>query len=436
MSLTFFCSSLGRGASRFSCVRIKLLAMALIGLLGSGCGGGGGGDDALGDVPSGCADWPDLYELPAADSHSNIKSVIVINDCSLIVAGYDRSTHASEPEGDSRGFIRKLELNGDGEISEQWTYWLNTEGTDAVLNLTQSGREFLFLGVTTGTLPGQQSHGKKDVVAGRLDALGSLVSIAQLGTERPNVPLKWLRLSTGELFLVGSDEPFVPTNYVDRWEDPWIASVTEHETGFSVNWWQNADTDQQDIYSAAASFGSYLLLARTTFSGSLAGVSIEALDSGGAVTWQRQLSRSAHDHISEIAVDGDDGLLAFGTTYQQLGDKTFGGGDYFLQRMNVETGDENWTRQWGDDQLNWAANLVSVDQGWVLTGESSASLYPWELEVFSTEADATPDLLTSTLIGKSTQVEDTKSTSKGLIIAGHFDRDSSTTVGYIAGSSY
>src|SRR5690606_35622200 len=118
-------------------------------------------------------------------------------------------------------------------------------------------------------------------------------------------------------------------NYVDRWEDPWIASVIEHETGFSVNWWQNADTDQQDIYSAAVSVGSYLLLARTTFSGPLAGVSIEALDSGGAVIWRRQLSQSAHDHISDLALDGEDGLLAFGTTYLQLGDETFGGGDYF-----------------------------------------------------------------------------------------------------------
>jgi len=410
--------------------------MVSAGLLVVGCGGGS--SSAGGE--SGCGSWPDLYQLPAADSHSNIKSLLVIDECNLLVGGYDRSPHGSEPEGNSRGFIRKLELLGGGRIAERWTWWMNTSGTDAVLQLDRHGADFLFLGVTTGTLSGQRSFGAKDVVAGRLDGAGNLIHITQFGNERPNVPLKWLLLGSGERYLVGSDDPYIPTNFVDRWEDPWIASVSEHANGFAVNWWQNADTDQQDIHTAAVAVDPYLVLARFTFNGAAAGMSIDVMDSGGATIWQRRLGPSPYDYVADLALDSDGNLLAYGTTYLQLGDQNFGAGDYFLQKLDITTGDEQWTRQWGDAELNWAGTMLAdqlADQlanqnKRIMLGATSPGTYPWAIDLSTSAGDATPVLQKSRQIGDSTQVEDAKALAGSVLVAGHFDTDGSASVGYIA----
>ncbi|GEM_PF-3116043 len=301
--------------------------LVLAGSLFLGACGGDNGHSA--SVNPDCGAWPTLYQLPEADTHSNIKSLRILDNCRILIAGYEGSSHPSEAEGNSRGFIRLLEVNDQGDIAESWTYWLDTSGVDAVTDLYTENESILFLGVTSGALAGQQNSGKKDVVVGRLTYSGEMILLSQLGNERPNIPLALLTTNHGSLILIGSDEPYIPTNYVERWEDPWMAGLNETAQGFEVSWWQNADTEQQDIYTAAMLQDGYLLLGRYTFNGYTPGMSVEARDLSGSLIWQRSLSNSPYDTVAGFSTDSSGQVLAYGTTYLALGNDFPGGGDFF-----------------------------------------------------------------------------------------------------------
>lgn len=121
------------------------------------------------------------------------------------------SAAQTQAEGNSSAFVERLTLDTQGAVQRVWRYVLDTTGTDQINQLLLDNNQILFVGASTGALPGQVNQGKQDVLIGRLSVDGSLIGVSQLGTERPNVPVKLFKLAPEQYLLVGYDDYLIPT---------------------------------------------------------------------------------------------------------------------------------------------------------------------------------------------------------------------------------
>lgn len=398
----------------------------------SGCGGGSG--DSAPPVPpvTGCSAWSGLLQLDVEVSHSVINAVAENGPCHYLIAGYERSTHTGEPQGDSRGFIRHFQVDPSGAVQWEWEYLLDTAGADAVLGFEVIAGEIRFWGTTDATIDGQVSRGKKDLVLGVIGLDGQRVKLSQLGNEKPNVPVKLVTTGAGDLYLVGNDEVYVPTNYVETWEDPWLASVIEYPTSFVLDWIANRDTETTDFHTDAVPYGESIILAGYAASGADRGISLQRQLPSGEVIWSLRLSDSPYDTISALAWDSDhDRLLVFGSTYLQLGAAAAGDADCFLASLDPEDGDVHWLRQFGTPALDWSRGLVATPDGIATVGDRMAADGTWTVDVRSL-SPAGEHLDGSTLLlGRSTKAVSAAYAPQGLLVVGKYETDQGHSTGFL-----
>ncbi|WP_317931138.1 hypothetical protein [Halioxenophilus sp. WMMB6] len=398
------------------------------------CGGGGGGGDGGNDDDGGttkpCNQWPEFTDLELP-GNSEVTAVLVLNECAVVVAGYDSSNYVGQSEGNSRGFIRRLDLNAADEVTEAWVYHLDSAGSDSVQTLQLDENSILFTGYVGAALPGETSYGKKDAVVGRISAAGELIKQSQLGNEYPNIPIRVLQADSGEQLLVGWDDIYIPTNFVDRWENPWLAGISESNDQFTLDWMSNTNTEARDLYSAAALAGNTVLLGRFTGEGSPRGIAVEARSLTGTPLWTLPITPFGYDSITDIQVLDEDYALVMGSTYAQLGDSQFGGADYYLLQVLIATGEVVAASQYGSEQLEWAKKLLlDGDKRW-LVGERSEGNFPWEIDITLVAAGAEPISLRRTF-GDSTNVTDAALLGDGVLVGGYYRPDEVISAAYLA----
>ncbi|MFV8818426.1 hypothetical protein [Haliea sp. E17] len=398
--------------------------------LAAGCGGGSGGDGD-GGIVDGCGSWPELTVVGSGTGHSAVSALVVLDDCNVVIAGYEGSTRAGQVEGDSHGFVRRLTLSSSG-VQVRWERLVDTSGSDAILTLERDGEQLLFTGFVSGTLEGQTSQGKKDVVIGSLDLEGRTNSLSQLGNARPNVPLRRLVLPSGEQLLVGNDEVYVPTNFVERWEDPWIAGITEQASGFVMDWIANANTDTGDIYGAALAYDYTALLGLNVGGGGNAGIHLQARTATGALYWSQPISPMPYDAISDMALDANGNLLVLGTTYLTLGESALGGGDYFLLQADPATGQLQRIDQFGTGRLDWARRLLVDGNRRIVLGDESDGAWPWSLAIRVLAADGSETARMERTFGQSSQVQGAALAPGGIFVTGNHQPQTGPERGYVA----
>lgn len=398
----------------------------------SGCGGGSGDTAPPAPPVTGCSAWSGLLQLDVDVSHSVINSVAASGPCRYLIAGYERSTHTGEPQGDSRGFIRHFQVDPSGAVQWEWEYLLDTAGADAVLGFEVVADEIRFWGTTDAAIDGQLNRGKKDLVLGVIGLDGQQVKLSQLGNEKPNVPVKLVTTGSGDQYLVGNDEVYVPTNYVETWEDPWLASVAEYPSFFVLDWIANRDTETTDFHTDAVPYGESIILASYAASGADRGISLQRQLPSGEVSWSLQLSGSPYDIIGALDRDTDnDRLLVFGSTYLQLGSTTAGEADYFLASLDPEQGDVHWLRQFGTPALDWSKGLIAIPSGIATVGDRMAADGTWAVDVRTLSPAG--DLLEgrTLLLGRSTNAVSAAYASQGLLVVGKYETEQGRSTGFL-----
>jgi hypothetical protein len=386
-----------------------------------GCGGGGGGTTEPPPPVAGCSTWSGSLELAADVSHSVINAVVATGACSYVVAGYERSTHPGEPQGDSRGFVRLVSVDPRGNARWQWQYLLDTPGADAVLGIELAGRDIRFWGTTDAAVAGEINWGKKDAVLGVLDLDGRLLKLSQLGNERPNVPLKLVTTDSGDQFLVGNDDVYVPTNYVDAWEDPWLASVTEHPAFFALNWIANLETPVTDLHTDAVAYGESVVTVTHAAAGPDRGITLQRRVPAGEVIWSVRLSDSPYDTVGAMALTSD-GRQAwvFGSTYLNLGGVAEGDADYFLASVDLEDGRVLWLRQFGTPAPDWSRRLLASPAGLIAIGEVMDPDGSWFVDIRALTFAGVVTGSRSLRLGRTTHVLAAARTSQGMVVSGTF----------------
>jgi hypothetical protein len=352
-------------------------------------------------VSASCTSWPESMQLSDEMSKSVVTSIVVLNPCNIIVGGYYNAlTPFVVPTGNAEAFVMRLRLDGENNIHEDWRYVLSTGQTDVITHLELLDTEIRFLGWTNGVVPGQVSFGKSDIVIGSLSYNGSLQNISQLGDERPNQPLRLFATEPGQYLMVGNDDVHVPTNFVEAWEEPWLAAINEQAGQYSLDWLLRTGNDATDFYLAAIRFSSSsdLLLAKNSSTGINQGLTIESFDPSGNPLWTAPITPSPYDMVAAMAPLSNDTLLILGSTYLNLGSGSLGGADLFLTEMDLTSGNFSPVKQFGTGDIDWAAALVIHDnQLFVVSEESPDDLTWWNMRLTRLSLETSEILAEDTL---------------------------------------
>lgn len=354
------------------------LAIAL-----SACAGGGN------DQTSRCGAWPAELLLPDNLPGSMVTDIHGDGACGLVAVGYFNAALPQQPSGDTDGFVLRWQLGADGIASEDWRRIVRTAQTDVLTQIeVDANGAWRILGWTNGSLPGQASAGKSDVIVATLSRDGTELSWSQFGDERPNRPLRLLQHgSAGITWLIGNDDVYIPTNYVAAWEEPWIATLSSSVPPIMANHWQRNGTEANDRYFTVskAPDGDDLVLA---LGSDTAGLSFERRDPSGVRLWQATLSNSPIDMVAVMAPRKDGRVLTYGASYLDLGAGNTGSADLFVASIDANNGTPTALASFGSADTDWAVDLLAMDSS-LLAMSQTVPLNPedWQIGLHALTPD-------------------------------------------------
>ena len=284
----------------------------------------------------------------------------------VVVAGFERGVTGVtnlEPDGDARGVLIGLAEDG----APAWRLELDTPATDTlddVARAPDTGALYA-IGRTTGTLAGFTNAGQVDGVVLAVDAAGAPVGRLQFGDERPQHPAR-LALGDHALAIAGYDDTYIPSNYVEAWEDGFVARLTRDGGAAPLaltDLRKEPNPSANRITGVAIDRGGELYVtASATGSRARAGAFVRRLAADGSARWSVRLSAVPIDVATAIAIAPTGEVIVAGATVAALGGPGLGGQDVFVAALDPATGDRLWLRQLGSDASE-IPSAIAIDAG-------------------------------------------------------------------------
>lgn len=313
----------------------------------------------------------------------------------LYVAGFENGVMGQSdlgPSGEVQGFVMRVGASGQVE----WRRSLDTTGIDIVeaLVVEPGGARVWAAGRTTGAFEGFSAKGQFDGFLASLTAEGTSRVEFQWGDERPQHPVGLSLEPGGAMVVAGYDDIYVPSNYVESWEDPFLLRLERDNAGtWATSWRQSSGSGEPDMHTGlSVSQGAESYVSGTVLSGASRGAFVQRRNARGEVAWSRWLSRSLFDTAAAVVALPDGDLLVAGSTFGAVGDQPLRADQQaYLARLDGTTGEPRWVTQAGTAGSEFVTALavdarghayVAGDtDGWFegATGEQGA-LDPFVLE--------------------------------------------------------
>lgn len=283
----------------------------------------------------------------------------------LVAVGYEGGVggvSSFEPGGDATGFVSFRDATG----AETRRVDFATSGTDTVeaLTLGPEPGQLTVVGRTSGSLGGPNA-GQMDTFLAILDASGSVATLAQGGNERPQHPMA-LGWRDHTLFVAGYDDTYVPTNYVEAWEDGTIERWTLANGALA--------RDFAFAFGSGASDFLYGLAVPPTADAPIyvAGVLVSGTERGpfvrstspvdGSELWRGRVGTNGFDNAAAVLFDADGNLLVAGSSFHAFG-APVGQQDAFLLRIDATTGALLASTSDGSVESDWVTAAVRDADG-------------------------------------------------------------------------
>ncbi|MCK6548768.1 hypothetical protein L6R52_23190 [Myxococcota bacterium] len=310
-----------------------------------------------GDVQLGGAASDELFELLALPSGE------------LVALGYfDGTVDDDGPAG--AAVATAIVLGADGR--ERARHVLPGSGARTFDSAIVDGDTIVAVGRTRGTFPGYSNFGDMDAFVARYSpAAGVFSDIRPFGDERPQHPRGLVRLASGELAVGGYDEAWVPTNYVEAWENPtitWLTGAGTPASPWSVRHGLRATTPGSDygFAIAAANDGSSdVFFSGQRLSGAGRGAFVQRVTPSGDVLWEATLSAVGFDAANALTVAGDGTVVVAGSTFLTLGAESFGEQDFFVAWLDPSDGAVLGATQAGGPDSEWVTDVLVDHRGHV-----------------------------------------------------------------------
>jgi hypothetical protein len=363
-------------------------------------GGGALGGCAIEDAPDQGMSWQYHLSSGGWDLKGNVfggggfdeaTDVLVGPNGLIYVSGYENGTFGQssvDPSGNARGIINAYEYRSASQSLEKVsgrTFGSSHSSAEVIealaLHPSASGSSFdiYFAGRTNGPYAGTHA-GQFDTFAGWLPPSGNSPRIQQ-GTVRPQHPRRLVVTASRDLIIGGYDDIYIPSNFVEAWEDPFVTKVRRSGAGLTpvAGWPIYSNTPNSDVVlgmAAAPHDGAPIYLAGTTLTGSGRGMFVKKFGADGALEWHSQQSPVGLDVAAALAVLPDDNVLFAGATYLQLGEQSFGEQDAVV-RLLTPNNQVLWTKQYGTEFSEILTDMTVDAAGDIyLVGETLGSFDP------------------------------------------------------------
>lgn len=326
-----------------------------------------------GGPPPGCeARWPGVRFGTAGDDA--VHALAVDGEGRVIVGGFERGERGEgqlAPSGDAAAFVSWLGLDGNTLGSAQ----IDTPSADVIEDLVAGEDGWVrAVGRTLGALPGATSGGQYDAFFAKFRfGEGGPVHHIQLGGPQPEHPRR-LAVVGDSWFAVGYTDIYVPSNYVEEWEDPLFATVSFGPAGFSegsLSRWSTPETDfSQDILPVGDGTGDLLITYHGTVGGRR-GAWLVRRSPAGEERWRARLTATGYDSAVAVLPGPDRHVRVIGSTFAPVGPVAYGEMDVFVADVRLADGLVAGIVQSGGPGADWVHDAVAGPDGSVyVAGET------------------------------------------------------------------
>jgi hypothetical protein len=338
----------------------------------------------------------------------------------VVVAGQTEGDLVGQSSGGWDGYVRRYD--GSGQLD--WQVQFGSSADDTVTDVTVDGDgSIIVVGTTAGALPGGTATGADtDAYMIKYSSSGSRVWTEQfraLADNTENGATSVAVDSVGTIYVAGttSGGPTAHGVFLRKHDgngvDSWTSLVTDpagspptftaprtaaDASGIAYLVWQretggyfengikkyaanstgmpawtayfaaeNYAIDAPPLGVAALASEIYVVgstpddLEGTNAGGEDAYI-VKILASSGTAEWSRQFGTSADDRAVDVAVDANGHAYVVGTTAGDLQGSALGDTDGFLRKYD-ETGEAQWTRQWGTVAADTPAGVAADGAG-------------------------------------------------------------------------
>jgi hypothetical protein len=249
-------------------------------------------------------------------------------------------------EGDRDAFISKYDTDGE----EQWTRQFGTSELDEATGVSGDSSGVYVVGDTFGSLPDQTNEGSLDAFIHKYDSNGNVEWTDQFGTSLQDNAVAVSTDSSGDVYVVGITFG-VFEGETSASEDPNIFDIfvrkynADGEEQWTRQFGTSDDSIAQDIF--ADSSGVYVVgLVDGSFPNQpdeeLIDAFIHKYNADGEEQWTRQFGTSGRDAAEGVSGDSS-GVYVVGFMEHE---DMIGVDDAFIHKYNAD-GEEQWTRQFG-----------------------------------------------------------------------------------------
>jgi outer membrane protein assembly factor BamB len=323
-------------------------AVPLLALLLAACGDGGdatrdsgqptldAGHDAM-PPPPGCLYWQ--VDRQWGTTGEDTAGVVISADGDLALFGYQGGTAGATiaPGGDATGYLERFDPAG----ARRWHYQLATPGTDVIDAALLTADGALVAGRIQG---GERLQFELQVAS--LDAAGAERWRHGAGTLPPERATAIA--SSGDLHVVGGyQDLYIPTNYVETWEDPFVFAWRGDDAAAGAFW--RFGTEGSDVGGGVLidGDGSHALLAVSVLDGVERGGHVARFDLATGGHELVPINPGGLETASALRRLPDGDLLVAGSTVRVLGPISHGEQDGFVARYDAALTTRRWVAQIG-----------------------------------------------------------------------------------------
>ncbi|HVT09252.1 MAG TPA: PQQ-binding-like beta-propeller repeat protein [Polyangia bacterium] len=287
------------------------------------------------------------------------------------VTGYeagDTSSSDVSPGGDARAIVARY----DGAGLLLWETAIDTPGADTAedLQIDRGTGNLIVTGRTSGAFTGFQNAGQMDMYVMVLQSSGSELSAIQIGDERPQHPAR-LALGNGKILVAGSDDIFIPSNFVAALPHGFVAQLTAGAGPTfapTLDYWQRSalfdspppPPSNEDFTTGVAVDADGAVYVTSTVNGAVAlrGMFITKLDATGQPLWSNRFSSDPGDFVSAVGLSPNGDLIVTGAAALSLSGIELGQQDAFVAKIDKATGAVQWATATGSGESDLASALA------------------------------------------------------------------------------
>jgi hypothetical protein len=311
------------------------------------------------------SDTPDLefIEQFGTSGGDDARGVFVDSSGDVYVVGITGGTLPDQTNegGEFDAYIRKYNSDGD----EEWTRQFGTSEFDTAIEVTgdSSGGVYV-VGNTNGEFPGQTNVGGSDSFIRKYNSDGDEEWTRQFGTSEGISADGVSADSSGGVYVVGVADGTLPGQTSEGESD---AYIRKYNSDGDEEWTRQFGTSEFEYASGVSveSSGGVYVVGNTDdeFPGQTRegdqDAFIRKYNSDGDEEWTRQFGTSETDFALGVSADSSGGVYVVGNTEAELpGQTSEGESDAYIRKYNSD-GDEEWTRQFGTSGEDGAAAVFA-----------------------------------------------------------------------------